>query len=92
MELRPNSNSTVLHIASVAVHLLVELATNPALQLSPMHHYAFLHTNINDCFILAGPEDVQAMVLNAMGATQGGHTRYQCTCGCIQKLYFNSRH
>lgn len=84
MELRTNLQPSAIHIASVAVHFLIEMATNAKMERTPFYHYIFLPFNLNKCFLLASLEDAQTMALNALGASRDGrHVRYQCTCGCI---------
>lgn len=71
-------------IASVAIHMMIELGTNPAMAVTPFFQYAFCTSNIKDVFLLAGPEDEQALIINSL---EGAHVRYKCNCGCILFLF-----
>lgn len=83
MPLNLNSRAEEIHIISVATHLLVELSTNPTFVTTPFFEYAVaLSHNLSNSYLLAGPENEQAMALKVLGE-QEGHTRFLCSCGCI---------
>jgi hypothetical protein len=80
--LKPTSTANIVHLASVIVHFLIEMATNTAFAATPFYHYTFFTPNISENDLPGEPQGEGELLTQASENT-GVRLSYRCTCGCI---------
>jgi hypothetical protein len=80
--LKPTSPHNIVHLASVIVHFVIELATNQKFSGTPFYNFAFSTSDISESYLPGEPYSEGEMVTQAW-ANNDMQLLFKCLCGCI---------